>query len=71
MKLSSEQEIVCKVFCKKRNGIVHCSECPMALSKTGFVCLRNVKEDDAKEYWDWDGSPYPALEKGGEQNEAD
>lgn len=66
MTLNSEQETICKVFREERNGFVHCNGCPMVLSVRDCVCLRNVTEEEAREAWDWDGSPYPALEKGGE-----
>lgn len=68
MKLSSEQETICKVFRERRSGGVNCYRCPMALSVRDCICLKIVSEEEAKANWDWDGSPYPALKKGGEQN---
>lgn len=63
MTLNSEQETICKVFRELRSGGVNCHKCPMVLSVRDCVCLRNVTEEEARENWDWDGSPYPALEQ--------
>ena len=63
MKLTEEQRIVCDVFRRRdKTGYVHCNECPMRLSNRYAVCLKTVTKKDAKECWDWDGSPYPVLE---------
>lgn len=64
MKLNEEQTIVCIVFSRRdRNGNVHCNECPMRLSDSHAVCLKAVTKEEAKDLWDWDGNPYPALER--------
>lgn len=65
MKLTEEQEIVCRVFSRRdKHGLVHCMDCPMKLSRRFTVCLKNISKKDARENWDWDGSPYPAINKG-------
>ena len=62
MKLSEEQEVICKVFSRRgKDGLVHCCDCPMKLSRRYAVCLKNISKKDARENWDWDGSPYPAI----------
>lgn len=64
MKLTEEQETVCRIFASRdRNGNVHCNEFPMRLKVGYAICLKTVTENEAKECWDWDGNPYPALER--------
>ena len=66
MKLTNEQETVCKVFSRRdRSGKVHCHECPMRLDDQHAVCLKVVSKKVAKEDWDWNGRPYPAIDKKG------
>lgn len=65
MKLTTEQETVCKVFGRRdKHGRVHCKECPMRLDDMFAVCLKVVNKKEAKEEWDWNGDPYPAIHKG-------
>lgn len=61
MKLTDEQEKVCGVFSQVRDGKVNCANCPMVLNTQYCVCLKNVSKKDARDVWDWDGDPYPAL----------
>lgn len=64
MKLTEEQEIVCKIFSQRdKTYRVHCMDCPMRLSNSYPVCLKTISKKNAREFWDWDGSPYPALER--------
>lgn len=66
MKLSEEQETVCGVFSRRdKQGFVHCPECPMILDHYRIACLKVVTEEEAREEWEWDGDPYPAIHKGG------
>ena len=65
MTLTEEQEIVCRVFSRRdKQGFVHCMDCPMKLSRRFAVCLKTISKKDARKYWDWDGSPYPAIDEG-------
>ena len=41
--------------------LVHCMDCPMKLSRRYTVRLKTISKKDARENWDWDGSPYPAI----------
>lgn len=62
MKLTEEQEVICKVFSERRkDGQVHCYECPMRLHKEDCVCLKTANEATLSAYY-WKGSLYPALE---------
>lgn len=66
MKLTNEQETVCKVFSRRDgSGKVHCSECPMRLDDLYCVCLKTVSKEVAENDWDWNGRPYPAIDKKG------
>lgn len=66
MKLTNEQETVCKVFSRRdRSGKVHCRECPMRLDDQHAVCLKIVGKEVAERDWDWDDVPYPAIDKKG------
>ena len=62
MKLIEEQEVICKVFSEMRkDGKVHCYECPMRLHNKDCVCLKMADKDTLLTYC-WKGSLYPALE---------
>ena len=63
MKLNAEQETVCRVFSRRDNsGHVHCRDCPMVLHPNFPVCLKTATENEAREFFDWTGYPYPKLE---------
>lgn len=62
MKLTKEQETVCRVFSRKdKTGYVHCHECPMVIESRSAACIKTVTKVDAIKFHDWNGSPYPAL----------
>lgn len=62
MKLTAEQETVCRVFGRRdKTGHVHCKECPMELDTRDCVCLKAITREHATEDYDWNGSPYPGL----------
>ena len=62
MKLTKEQETVCRVFSRRdKTGRVHCHDCPMAIDDRSAICIKTVTKEDARKYHDWNGSPYPAL----------
>ncbi len=64
MILSEEQAVVCGVFSRRDSkGYVHCPDCPMVLDKKNAACISSVTEEDARQWFDWDGNPYPALER--------
>lgn len=65
MKLSAEQETVCRVFSRRdASGYVHCNDCQMVLDKRQSACLAVVSEDDARRFFNWSGHPFPKLEGG-------
>ena len=69
MRLTREQETVCRVFGRRDStGHVHCAVCPMVLDHKSAACIKTVTKGDAIKFHDWNGSPYPALgEYEGEQ----
>lgn len=71
MKLTAEQQVICRVFGRRdKSGKVHCRDCPMRLDDQYAECLKIISKQDAIDYGDWNGSPYPALgEYEGRQDE--
>lgn len=52
-----KKELCAMYSARDENDRVHCSECPLVIDPTAFVCKRVVAEDDARdlrqEYPDW------------------
>lgn len=54
MRLTKEQKAICKKYgVRDEKGHVHCSECPLVLSRRDRTCLANTTKKEAEEFYKW------------------
>ena len=50
MKLTKEEKAICDKYSKRdENNKVHCSECPLVISRNDCLCKANAKKDEVGE----------------------
>ena len=49
MKLTNEEKAICKKYRKRdKDGKVHCSDCPLVISKKDRLCKRIAKKGEVE-----------------------